>query len=426
MRILLLRLRPHRQTIGLQSVMICEPLELMTLKPVLEKNGHHVSLVDGIVDRRPISAILREGRPDLVGLTGYISHVGIMRACAREIKAFSQSILVAVGGVHAEVCPEDFEDDPNIDFIAGSAAALYAYTGCADPSPELPDRALPRHYRRCYYYMFHRNCALMKTSFGCPYHCNFCFCKEISPYRARDLDEVMTELAAIEQQEIYLVDDDFLFDRVRLLDFADRVERSGLRKRFLVYGRADFIAKNPDIIARLAQVGLRAVIVGLEAASQEQLDAYQKHTTLGDNEQAVRILRQHGVECYATVILGIDWTREQFQTLYRFLRRLELVFVNLQPFTPMPHTPYFEQYGEQLIIPYTEHHRWDMAHLVVSPTRLSVRRFYWETIKLYYKLMVNPRQGWYMARRYGLWDTLKLSLGAGRISLQYLYKVIRG
>lgn len=423
MRILLIRPRPHRETIGLQSVMICEPLELMTLAAVLKKNGHRVEIADMIIDRRPLGKLVADFAPHIVGLTGYISHVNIIKEYASQIKAVDSDIRVMVGGVHAEVCPEDFIDD-NIDMVCKSAVQFYDAAGCSDRENVLPFRDLPKAYRRRYYYLFQQNCALIKTSFGCPYSCNFCFCKEISPYKVRDMDDVIAELMTIRQQEIYIVDDDFLFNRDRLMEFVGRLRENNIHKHYLVYGRADFIAANEDIISELKSVGLSAVIVGLESPSQKELDSYNKKTKVDDNRKAVGILKKLGIECYATVILGSDWDMEDFNNLYRFLKSLDIVFVNLQPFTPMPHTPYFEECRDNLIIPYGESEKWDMAHLVVRPAKLSLRQYYWQIIRLYYKITVTPSHSWYMIRRYGLGVTMKLSLGALRITGQYIRKML--
>ncbi len=425
MNILLIRPRPHKETIGLQSVMICEPLELMTLAAVLRKNGHEVTIIDMILERKPLEHFIRKHRPHMVGITGYISHIGVVKESARRIKVIDDNIKVCVGGVHAAVCPDDFLDD-SIDLVCKEEEDLYRFAGCTDFSGALADRNLPERYRRKYYYLFQDRCALIKTSFGCPYNCNFCFCKEITPYRARPVDEVIAELQAIPQQEVYIVDDDFLFNPSRLLEFADKLEKNHIHKHFLVYGRADFIAANETVIARLAEVGLRAVIVGLESASQEELDSYNKKSGIDDNISAVNILKKYDIECYATVILGIDWDKEDFARLGRFLRHLDIVFVNLQPFTPMPGTGYFEQYRERLIIPYSQPEKWDMAHLVVAPSRLTLRQYYLQIVKLYYRITITPQHSLYMIRRYGLKQTLKLSIGAAKISFQYFLKIIRG
>lgn len=425
MRILLVRPKPHKETIGLQSVMICEPLELMQLSAVLKVNGHTVRILDMILERKPLDFFVKSFAPDLVGITGYISHIGIMKQYAKTIKSINGDIRVAVGGVHAAVCSEDFADE-NIDYICKNAKQLYDVAGCTDIGERLPDRTLPQKYTDKYYYLFAKNCALIKTSFGCPYSCNFCFCKEISPYIARSVDDCINELLQIPQREVYIVDDDFLFNKSRLLEFYKKIKENNIDKRFLVYGRADFIADNEDIIEKLAEVGLSAVIVGIEASSQEELDNYNKKTRFSDNEKAVNILQKHNIECYATVILGIDWDKNDFSRLYRYIKKMGLVFVNLQPFTPMPGTGYFDEYKDKLIIPYNEHEKWDMAHLVIKPAKISVRNYYWNIIKLYYKITMPPKNVIYMFRRYGIKTTLKLSVGAAKISRQYFKKVIKG
>lgn len=425
MKIMLIRPKPDPRTIGLQSVMICEPLECMILMGVLKENGHQVVFVDMILEKRPLLYFLKLHTPELVGITGYISHIGVMKSLAKQTKAFDSSIKVGVGGVHAEVCPQDFTD-VNIDYVFANAQDLYQLVGCKKTQGILPFRDLPQQYLKKYYYLFQENCALIKTSVGCPYRCNFCFCKEITPYKARAIDDVINELLQIPQKEVYIVDDDFLYNKERLLEFAAALINNDIHKHFLCYGRADFIAGNEDVICQLRKVGLTAVIVGVEASDQEQLNTYNKKTTISDNEKALAVLQKNGIECYATVILGVEWTKNEFNKLYEFIKRNKLIFVNLQPLTPMPATPYFDLYKDRLLIPYNQHEKWDMAHLVIAPTRLSVRAYYLEIFKLYYKITLNPRSVAIILKRYGVKSNLKLSLGAMKISLQYLKKILKG
>ena len=87
MNVLLLRPRPHRETIGLQNVMICEPLELEYLAAALLEAGHRVEIVDLILDRRPLERITAQFQPRLVGITGYVAHVNVVKALAARVKA---------------------------------------------------------------------------------------------------------------------------------------------------------------------------------------------------------------------------------------------------------------------------------------------------------------------------------------------------
>ena len=453
MKVLLFRPKPDKETIGLQNVMICEPLELEYISANIEAAGHQCRIIDMIIEKKSVRHFVEEYHPDVVGITGYISHVNIMKEYAREVKLCDSRIITIIGGVHAEVNPQDFESE-YVDFIIRANGirtfkeileSLEGKTSSGDiqciyskdkPAPEkettfsylYPDRNKVSKYRRHYYYMFHRNCSLIKTSFGCPYNCKFCFCRQImdDKYFARSLDDIVNELSQINETEIYIVDDDFLVGRERILQFCDMLEKNGIEKKYLIYGRADFIAANEDVIRRFKQVGLRAVIVGLESCDSRQLDDYNKRTNVNINEKAVSILNKYDVECYGTFILGLDWTKEDFNALYRWIKKLGLVFVNLQPLTPLRGTELYEKYRPRFIVREDEYEKWDLAHLVVKPEKISVRRYYWYTMVLYYKITANPVSAWYMIKKYGLHDTLKLTWGAAKVNTQYWKKLIGG
>ncbi|MCI8692695.1 MAG: radical SAM protein [Lachnospiraceae bacterium] len=451
MKILLVRPRPHKDTIGLQNLMICEPLELEYIASNIRTHGHKSVIVDMILEKKELTYFVEKYRPQAVGITGYISHVNVIKKYAREIKTYDPAIKVLVGGVHAEVNPQDFESE-HIDYII-RANGLRTVTEILDrlergetmddlpclyrreggkPRKEtsfpylFPDRSKVDRYRSRYYYMFHRNCSLIKTSFGCPYQCAFCFCRQITDggYFARDLENVIAELKTVKETEIYIVDDDFLVDRERILEFTRLLKENHIKKRYLIYGRADFIAANEDVIRAFQKAGLRAVIVGLESCDSRELKDYRKMTQVAVNEKAVRILQKYDVECYGTFITGIHWKKEDFKALERWIKKLGIVFVNLQPLTPLKGTELYEKYRKDFIIREDEYEKWDLAHLVVKPTYISIRKYYFYTMMLYYKTMVNPTSVLYMIRKYGIKDTVKLSIGACKVNLQYLKKLL--
>ena len=450
MKVLLVRPKPHPDTIGLQSIMVCEPLELEYLAAVI-KGCHQVELVDMILEKDSLEHFLVRYRPDVVAITAYISHVPVVKEYAGVIKEFDAAVTLVAGGVHAEVVPEDFSDE-NIDYVvyakglasftsllehleAGSRVSLPGVLNQGQPKVPVanrdlptvfPDRTITAKYRDRYYYMYHQPCALMKTSYGCPFTCNFCFCREITggSYYVRDLEEVITELLQIKEREIYIVDDNFLVDPVRVERFCELLRKHRLDKRFLIYGRADFIAEHEETIANFVQVGLRAVIVGVESPESSELARYNKQSSVEINEQAIAILHKYQVDCYATMIMGLDWKERDFDRLYRWLSKNELQFVNLQPLTPMPGTILQGQYTD-LLIERTDYAKWDLANLVVKPTGLSVRSYYFNMLKVYFKITLSPKS-LFRNLRYGLLPNLKLSLGVSKISWQYFRKIIKG
>ena len=452
LRILLLRPRPPKETIGLQHVMICEPLELEYLVGNIDKTKASVKIIDMILEKKPIEFFINKYKPHIVGMTAYITHVGAVKEMARKIKCLSNQTITVVGGVHAEVVPEDFISkyidciicsNPVETFnkiidrvragvdtkeIEGTYVKGKKHIRTSSYNILPPDRSSVKKYRKKYYYMFHNPCALIKTSLGCPYTCSFCFCKEITggKYFARKIDEVMEELESIKEREIYIVDDDFLFNEDRLNLFCDELEKRNIHKRFLVYGRADFIASHEKVIGRLSRHGLSAVIVGVESVREKDLKDFNKRSSLENNEKAIRILQKYGIELYATMILQPDFTKKDFRQIEDYIIGLNVSFVNLQPLTPLPGTEIYDDYKDKILVPRKDYAMWDLAHIVLEPKYMSIRQYYYQIIKTYARIVLRPDNIIKMLKKYGIKEVAKMWWGSQFVSLQYIGKIIRG
>lgn len=141
MKILLVRPKPHPDSVGLQSFMVCEPLELEYAAAAAQAQGHTVALADMILERRPFGQILVEVRPDLVAFTSYIVHVGVVKEFAGQVKRHDARVPTVVGGVHAEVVPQDFECE-TLDFVL-HARALEAWAVLLQKLSELGAGEVP-------------------------------------------------------------------------------------------------------------------------------------------------------------------------------------------------------------------------------------------------------------------------------------------
>lgn len=449
MKILMIRPRPEAETIGLQHVMIVEPMELEVLG-ALRRDHDEVIIVDMILEQKPLLHFLALHEPDMVCVTGYITNVATMGAYCAIAKGHNPGVVTVVGGVHCEVCPEDL-DLPAIDYrvVRNPVTAFprlleHVESGTGIPAGVLvrgqaldeaglpaldfnyvaPDRSLVDAYRDRYFYIFHDKVALLKTSFGCPFTCNFCFCRQITrgQYHRRPLADAIAELESLPQKEIYIVDDDFLADRWFLTAFLDELEARNIRKHYLVYGRADFIAGHPDLIERFRDLGLRTAIVGFESFFPEELEKYGKRSDVAANRAAIEVLDRLGIDCFATIILGPDWDRSHFRRLEKELKALRIHFVNLQPLTPIPGTDFQAPEGT-LLLERADYAQWDLAHLSIRPSRLSVPDYYREILRLYNRIVFQPRVLARHLRRHNwrvLWRMVK---GSHRVEQQYRRKI---
>lgn len=442
MKILLVRVKPSPKSINLQSFMICEPLELEYAAAVLKRDGHDVELIDMLVEKQPFSRLLNK-QYGMVCFTAYINLVGVVKDYAAIVKRMIPSAVTVVGGVHAEVIPEDFID-ANIDHImcANGLRTICEIVGGVKkpdgsyakdkPKPEIistpddiyPDREITSKYRSKYHYIYHERCANLKTSYGCPYKCKFCFCTQICKYSVRELDDVINELKQIKEDNIFIVDDDFLFSRERLVEFCRMLDENNINKHYIAFGRADFVVDNEDIIMMLHAHGFEAFFIGIESFKKDELADMNKHVSVEMNIKAVDILERNGLACYSGLITGEDWKKEDFNTLINYLNSFKHPCVNVQPITPMPGTPLFNEYPHDFTIPRNKYEYWDMAHIVFKPVNMSKRRYYYHILRTYMKTSVSREGRRYIKEKYNKATYKRVRNGAFKIFCQYISLII--
>ena len=411
-----------------------EPIELEYLMTALVAQGHRAIIHDGIFDKRPLKRVIREVKPDLVAITGYITQENAMKAVAALVKKMDAKILTVVGGVHVQLNPNVFKT-PEIDFIFRSASMVdfsafmevLSIDPFADPLEKnselsgvnglifhgsrghwfvnelkpcdinllpIPDRSHFNQTRHLYRYLEFKEIATMKTAFSCPQNCSFCYCKQLNggKYQTRDLDGVMAELIDIKADCVQIVDDDFLADIPRAWTFAKRVKNSGIQKNFICYARADEVTANPELIKALTAIGFRYFIVGLEAVNDAELMDLGKRTTELMNRSCIKTLHEAGAECIALMMVSHTAERRDFDAIYKWAVDNKLIYTTVSIFTPIPGTPLYEQYKDQITSKKIEH--WDFLHLVLKPTRLSKFMFYYYYIKLTIQLyLLGKKRG---------------------------------
>lgn len=448
MKILFLRPSAPEETIGLQHLMIVEPLELELLATLVEKE-HEVIIIDLILEKQSAEYFIKKYMPDMVCITGYITHTADMLKISQKAKEINSKIITVAGGVYIEKLPEKI-NSPFVDYRVVRNALIefpkllnYIENRGEFPlgvlrideildettlpeynfSVPIPNRSLTKKYRDKYFYVFHPKVALLKTSFGCPFPCSFCFCRKITGdnYWERPLEEVIEELKGIEENEVYIIDDNFLVSKERVMSFIDLLKKHSIKKRYLIYGRADFIAKHPKTIKRFKKYGLRTIIVGFESFNDNELTSLNKKSLAKTNEYAMNVLNKYKVDCYASVIAMPEWSKEDFRKATKKMIDLKIRFLNIQPLTPLEKTDInFDD--NNLIINRSDYARWDLAHIVVKPEKMSVKEFYREILKMYIRVLFQPSNLIHHIK-YPIKYQIKLLLGAIKVKKQYSRKI---
>ncbi len=432
MKILLVRPETHPDTIGINNLMLTEPLDLMYVAGAFKSDaGTEVELADMNIEKKPLRRLLDAYDPDVVAFTAYIVHVNIVFGYARSVKEWKRHAVTVVGGVHAEVNPGDFKSDC-MDYVitvngvktfvalinrlkenalidARSIPGLWSdddRTYEIDKGYELPlpDRDIIVKYKKHYHYMFFKNCALLKTSFGCPQDCDFCFCTEITrhQYYVSPLERAIADLKRIGEKHVFIVDDNFLVDRKRIVEFCRLLDENGIRKKFAIFGRADFIVRNEEVIELFRDHGLCSVFVGVESFKEEELAEYNKNTTSETNEKALAILTRLGIDPFVGIIVNYDYDESDFSFLTERLRPYRLSMIIVQTPCPFPGTRYYERVQNEILIPRERYELWDMAHILLETTKLDEGKFYENMNRVYFKTTVSPFALFRFCKRFGI------------------------
>jgi radical SAM superfamily enzyme YgiQ (UPF0313 family) len=419
MKVLLVKPALGPPTIAAGEVTELEPLELEYLAAALR--DHDVELVDLRYDRDLLPALQRF-QPDVVGVTALSVQVYNALAILRTVRQLDERIVTVVGGHHATLLPMDFQQ-PEVDIIvcgegAFTFAALlqrlergtepsdvpglwyrrngvFTHTGARndimriDELP-LPDRRITQRYRHRYVHFWWRPAGLMRASAGCQYRCAYCPIWKAAGGRwtYRSPARVAEELAGIPEGFVYFADDNMFFDRERMGALARAIRERGIRKEYFLFSRADAVVKCRDMLPAWAELGLRQVFLGLEAADVETLKPLNKRTNAATNEEAVRLLMSNGIDPLASFMVFPDFTPDDFDRLYDYVERLGVYYCEFSILTPAPGSDLYERSREQLTT--GDYRYFDYMHPVL-PTRLGEREFFRQLARLYARTY-SPRR----------------------------------
>ncbi len=377
-------------------------------------NNHEVMILDLRLENK-FKKTLLDFKPDIVGITAYTIHVNVAKKLFEQIKAWNPDTLTVVGGHHATVVPEDFINS-NIDLIV-VGEGVFAFQEIAkryereesfeeipgvaivkdnriikperQPIFELddfpfPNRKLTEKYRKHYYSEWMKPLASIRTSKGCPYRCKFCTLWKLTEgrYLKRKPEKIVQELSKIQEENVFFADDESLLDVPRMTKLAQLIKEEGIQKKYFLYARSDTISNNYELLKKWRDIGLERVFVGIEFVQDDDLDFIQKKSSTKDNDRAVQILHDLGIDVYASFIIRPEFTSEDFALLRKYCHKLELCFASFAVLTPLPGTDLFDEVRDQMIIQNYDY--FDFIHTLL-PTRLPIKNFYREYYSLYRK-----------------------------------------
>jgi anaerobic magnesium-protoporphyrin IX monomethyl ester cyclase len=410
------------------------PTTLLALAAYVERELPEVDV--GLVDSQgegldwpAVERAIRDRQPDMVLASGYTCNA---YACARVVetaKAVDEDIVTVLGGQHfSAIAGEALMEYPEIDFIVRGEGEetlvelVRACMGRTDPARvrgvsfrhdgevvHNPNRPLIEDLDTLPYPAYHlvednlsayhftmmagRNTVylVLEGGRGCDHTCNFCtqWNHWGGRWRTKSPERIAGEIEHLHEkhggQFLWLTDDNFEYSR-RAPGIYESLKGNPLAKDIMLFWqvRTDDVAANPDLVARMREIGNYWVLIGAESGDPETLDAFDKGSKVSDTGRCIEVLRENDVFTQAMWVIGSRHdTAESIEGLRDFSQALGPKLNIYTTLTPFPGT---RCYVEAKANGWIENENWadyDMVHAIMPTQTLARNEVQGELYKCY-------------------------------------------
>ena len=238
------------------------------------------------------------------------------------------------------------------------------------------------------------------TSRGCPYNCNFCSVIKMfgRGCRHRSIENVIEELEYLKPSTVFFYDDNFAGDKERAKRLLDRMLSKGITPRWTAQVRAD-VAKDKELLALMKRSNCYIVYVGFESVNPATLKEFNKHQSVKEITEAVRVIREHGIMIHGMFVFGAENDDvASLRAATDFSLRTGIDTVQFMTLTPLPGTQYFDEMERDDRLLTRDWNLYDGQHVVYQPRKMSPYELQKETFKA-------------MKRFYSVWECVKMVVG---------------
>ncbi|NOX47351.1 MAG: radical SAM protein [Chlorobi bacterium] len=338
-----------RTVMGFNRLTKIPSLNLASLAANLDEGLAEIKIADLVVkDRNPQKAlqkILEDYRPDVVGFTSMSFQYHTALGLAKLTRKLLPNAINILGGYHATADSENIvlgNDMDYFDFLINGEGEVpfnelikalnnghdftkvpgitYKSNGKVfdNPRPEklldVEDIKIPLRSARIFQKGFHilgKPGDVIETSRGCVYSCNFCSIRNMygKSFRKFSIDRIIMDLEDTKRhgtEAIFITDDNITIDPKRLVELSNEITRAKLNMTFAVQANVRGFRRSPDLAPAMARAGTKIVFLGIENASDDNLEFMHKSNqlTTTDTEIVVKQLKENKILVVGGFIFG--------------------------------------------------------------------------------------------------------------------------
>lgn len=420
---------------------------------------HFIDAMTNNISNDSLHQQLSDLQPDVVGTTAITPSIYVAEEVLKIAQSAAPNALRVLGGVHATfMYRQVLSEAPWIDVIVrgegeeiltalmravqagewpknrrtikglayiegGEIVATPAAPTVKELDAITPDWSL-LEWEKYIYVPLNRRVAIPSMARGCPFTCSFCSqWKFWRDYRVRDPKKVVDEIEDLVENHgvgfFILADEEPTINRRKFIEFCNELIARNLpdRVQWGINTRVTDIMRDKELLGLYRKAGLVHVSLGTEAAAQMKLDQFNKETTVAQNKEAIRLLREADIFTEAQFIVGLDnETPETLEETYRMAWDWQPDLANWSMYTPWPFTPLFQELRDQVEV--FDYSKYNFVTPIMKPKSMTrgallegvlknYRRFYMKKALFHY-----PWRGTGYRRKY-LLGCLKAFFRAG-------------
>ena len=369
---------------------IMPPLGLASISAYLTAKGFRNDIIDCYAhpdSDELILSYLRRENPSFIGFSCTTSSFFDGERLARLAKSVSPAIRVVFGGVHVSALREEvLAAYPFIDYVvvgegeetlrellatpeenrAGVEGVVLRdgdgkviFTGRRKQLLDLDSLPFP-DYRKLAGYPESYTLPIFNypkapngsciSSRGCPYACSYCdrsvfgrtFRYNSAEYLYRHV-LYLKDTYALRHLNFY--DDQFTFNRQRVVDFCRMVVEKPLGMTFNCAARAEHL--DFELLQLMKAAGCWMISLGIETGDEVLLSAHRQNVDLQMMREKIGLIKKAGIRVKGLLMMGLPGeTEASINKSKAYVFSLPIDDFNLSKFTPFPGSPVYKQIKE--------------------------------------------------------------------------------
>lgn len=420
---------------------IMPPLGLASISAYLSSHGLENDIIDCYAhpdSDELIADYLKQNKPKFIGFSCTTSSFFDGERLARLAKKINPQIKVVFGGVHVSALKEQvLTSYPSIDYSvigegeevlrrllesgeetveqieglvlrsSSNSSKEVLFTGEQKKLLDLDSLPFPDYSKLAGYpeayslpifnYPKVPNGSCL-SSRGCPYACSYCdrsvFKRTFRYNSAEYLYEHVRYLQKnYKLKHLNFYDDQFTFNRQRVVDFCQLVIDNPLGMTFNCAARAEHL--DAQLLRLMKAAGCWMISLGIETGDEELLAAHRQNPDLQMMRQKIELIKKAGIRVKGLLMMGLPGeTEASIRRSQKYVYSLPIDDFNLAKFTPFPGSPVYQQIKERGELVGTFHEDWekmDCMQFQFVPRGIELERMEELFIDFYRSHFQRPR-----------------------------------